>query len=35
MNSEIELKLLKPEIEKLKKQVALLTGQDKIPTYQL
>jgi len=32
MNSEIELKLLK-EIEELKKQVAILTGQ-KIPTYQ-
>ncbi len=33
MNSEIELKLLK-EIEELKKQVAILTGKDKIPTYQ-
>lgn len=33
MNSEIELKLLK-EIEELKTQVALLTGKDKIPTYQ-
>ena len=32
MNSEIELKLLK-EIEELKKQVAILTGKDKIPTY--
>jgi len=33
VNSEIELKLLK-EIEELKKQVAILTGKDKIPTYQ-
>ncbi|MDM8558279.1 hypothetical protein [Candidatus Parabeggiatoa sp. HSG14] len=33
MNSEIELKLLK-EIEELKKQVAILTGKDKIPIYQ-
>lgn len=33
MNSEIELKLLR-EIEKLKEQVAILTGKDKIPTYQ-
>jgi hypothetical protein len=33
MNSEIELKLLK-EIDELKKQVAILTGKDKIPTYQ-
>jgi hypothetical protein len=35
MNSEIELKLLK-EIEELKKQVAILKGQDEkqIPTYQ-
>lgn len=33
MNSEIELKLLK-EIEELKKQVAILTGKDKIPTCQ-
>ena len=34
MNSEIELKQLKQEIEALKQQVALLTGPDKIPTYQ-
>jgi hypothetical protein len=33
MNSEIELKLLK-EIAELKEQVAILTGKDKIPTYQ-
>jgi hypothetical protein len=36
MNSEIELKLLKKEIEELKKQVAILKGKDEkqIPTYQ-
>jgi len=36
MNSEIELKQLKKEIEELKKQVATLKGPDenKIPTYQ-
>jgi glutaredoxin 2 len=34
MNSEIELKQLKKEIEELKKQVAILTGKEKIPTYQ-
>jgi len=36
MNSEIELKRLKKEIEELKQQVATLKGQDKtqIPTYQ-
>ncbi len=36
MNSEIELKQLKKEIEELKKQVALLKGEDEnnIPTYQ-
>jgi glutaredoxin 2 len=34
MNSEIELKQLKKEIKELKKQVAILTGKEKIPTYQ-
>ncbi len=36
MNSEIELKQLKKEITELKKQVAILKGEDgnKIPTYQ-
>ncbi|MEN8216124.1 MAG: hypothetical protein ABFS56_07055 [Pseudomonadota bacterium] len=36
MNSEIELKQLKKEIKELKKQVAILNGEDekKIPTYQ-
>ncbi len=36
MNSEIELKLLKKEIEELKKQVAIIKGKDEnqIPTYQ-
>jgi len=35
MNSEIELKQLKKEIEELKQQVATLKGEDKtqIPTY--
>jgi len=35
MNSEIELKQLKKEIEELKQQFATLKGQDKtqIPTY--
>ncbi len=36
MNSEIELKRLKEEIEELKKQVTILKGEaeNKIPTYQ-